>query len=347
MSVQIEKYENEHRFFLEMRRTADLTGVPLSSQDVTDDLLDLVEETFVTGLLSGMLPEIIDSVEVRIEPYYQQLPLVSKINVHLRARSEGVIAEFSQDFKTGRWSRTATRRLLQLREEGTLAKSETAYPIFVALPVSGSPGFDFPALQTPPIVDGTVEDVGCRELGPGKLDPYRPVLVNQRFLTDTSDACVGAGVNETGGATLGMIMRLPQPLPGTSTRIVTILTMWVPDQRHTGQLNQWTINPEALLEAAKFAELRGMGESVITVTHTHGFNTECGNCNSNADCPLAECSHVSLMDYQVLETLFPGKSALMPIAGRRLGTAGNRPVLEIHAWRGGKLRPIRWQHYLD
>jgi hypothetical protein len=53
------------------------------------------------------------------------------------------------------------------------------------------------------------------------------------------------------------------------------------------------------------------------------------------------------MDYQVLESLFPGKSTVMPIAGRRLGATGNRPVLEIHAWRGGQVRPIRWQQYLD
>jgi hypothetical protein len=56
---------------------------------------------------------------------------------------------------------------------------------------------------------------------------------------------------------------------------------------------------------------------------------------------------VSLLDYQVLETLFPSKSTVMPIAGRKLGTEGKRPVLEIHAWRGGEMRPIRWQRYVE
>ena len=55
----------------------------------------------------------------------------------------------------------------------------------------------------------------------------------------------------------------------------------------------------------------------------------------------------SLQDYQLLESLFPSKSTLMPIAGRKLGEPGRRPVLQIHAWRGGQMQPIPWQEYTD
>ena len=95
------------------------------------------------------------------------------------------------------------------------------------------------------------------------------------------------------------------------------------------------------------ADLRGLGETVVTVVHSHGWSTECGKCNENANCPLAECTLVSLSDYQVLETLFPGKGTVMPIVGRRLGAPGKQPVLALHAWRGGEMRPLRFQRYAD
>jgi len=59
------------------------------------------------------------------------------------------------------------------------------------------------------------------------------------------------------------------------------------------------------------------------------------------------CTEVSLDDYQVLESMLPGKATLMPIAGRKLGAPGRRPVLEIHAWNGGKMLPIAWQRYAE
>jgi hypothetical protein len=86
---------------------------------------------------------------------------------------------------------------------------------------------------------------------------------------------------------------------------------------------------------------------VLTVVHSHGWSTECGKCNENAACPLAECTLVSHSDYQVLETLFPGKSTVMPIVGRKLGAPGKQPVLAMHAWRGGEMRPLRFQRYAD
>jgi hypothetical protein len=60
---------------------------------------------------------------------------------------------------------------------------------------------------------------------------------------------------------------------------------------------------------------------------------------------LAEC-YPSLLDYE-LESLFPTKALLLPIAGRKLGAPGRRPILQIHAWDGGEMKPIRWQTYDD
>jgi hypothetical protein len=237
--------------------------------------------------------------------------------------------------------------VLQLREEGTLGENESAYRMLVALPTSKAGEIEPPVLQPPPIVDGTLEQLGVRELGMGEFVSDRPILINQRLETDSVAACVAAGARETGGAALGLFLRLPEPLPRTSTRIVTLLTTCLEDRRHAGKVNEWSISPQALAESEQIARMRGLGESVLTVIHTHGWSAECGKCNENANCPLAECSLVSLMDYQVLETLFPGKATVMPIAGRKLGAPGQQPVLEVHAWRGGEMRPMRWMRYVD
>ena len=93
-----------------------------------------------------------------------------------------------------------------------------------------------------------------------------------------------------------------------------------------------TFNPDALLEADEISRLRGMGESVLTAFHTHGWGTSCGNCNQSEACPLTPCTTLSVQDYELLATLFPAKSTLMPVAGRKLGAEGRHPVLEIHAW---------------
>ena len=89
----------------------------------------------------------------------------------------------------------------------------------------------------------------------------------------------------------------------------------------------------------------GSGERVLTVFHSHGWGTGCSECNQREQCALPECTLVSLDDYRVLETLFPSKATLLPIAGRKLGASGRRPVLEMHAWRGGSVRPIRWRTF--
>lgn len=339
--------ENNHNFSSELRRRADLDDVPLSTEDVTQSVADLVDEAYVDGVLADVLPPATDEVVATIEPVFKTAPLVDQIDIHLRAGRNGSSAEFRKQFTTGRWSRTRQQRLLQLRQEGTLAEGESAYHMLIGLPSSSGSHLRPPALQSPPIVDGTLEQFGFREFGEGEFVPDRPILVNHRMAEDAVNACLAAGARETGGTALGAIVRLSEPLPNTTTRIVTLLTTCLEDTRHAGKVNEWSISPEALAEGQQIADMRGMGESVMTVVHTHGFSTECGNCNENANCPLAECTHVSLLDYQVMETLFPGKSTLMPIAGRKLGAPGKRPVLEIHAWRGGEMRPVRWRRYRD
>jgi hypothetical protein len=106
-------------------------------------------------------------------------------------------------------------------------------------------------------------------------------------------------------------------------------------------------DPEAMAEAVELAELRGTGERPMTVFHSHGWGAGCGNCNQKAECALPSCEHVSLDDYQVIEAMFPSKTTVFPIAGRRLGAAGRRPVLAVHAWRGGRMASIPWLAYRD
>jgi hypothetical protein len=163
---------------------------------------------------------------------------------------------------------------------------------------------------------------------------------------DAVRRCEQFGTQETGAAVLGKIVRLPAPLPDTETRIVTVLSCAVDDNRHEGDAISFKLSVDALAQAAQMAELRGFGESVQCIYHTHGWKPECANCNEDAHCPLAE-ANPSLQDYQLMESLFPGKATLMPIVGRKLGEPSRHPVMQIHAWRGGQLRPIRWQAYSD
>jgi hypothetical protein len=338
--------ENTHLLTCELRRKPDINDPPVSSVDVTPDLAALIDEAYTHGVLADRLPVDVEQLRVRIEPHFSEAPRVESIDVHVATGDNGRAADFMQSFRAGPWNRSSQRRMLQLRQEGTLGEDENAFRMLLALP-SDRADFEPPLLQPPAIVDGTLEQFGICELGVGELIPDRPLLVNARAEQDALEDCLAKGSSETGGGGIGFNVRLKEPLPHTTTRIVQVLTAYLQDRRHSGKVNEWQISPEALAEAAEVCALRGMGERVMTVIHTHGFSTECGNCNSNANCPLAECTLVSLLDYQVLETLFPSKSTVMPIAGRKLGAEGKRPVLEIHAWRGGEMRPIRWQRYAD
>lgn len=335
------------RFMSELHRDSQPGGVPLSSVDVTADLADLLDEALVGSVLAGTLPEQPAAIHADIEPIFARDALVDRIRIRLRSGENRAAADHAVEFTGGRWNRTRHQRVRQLREEGTLGAEETAFHALVALPANGGPAFQPPPLQPPPFVDGSLEQFGVCSLGPGELTPDRPILINARLEADSIAACLGAGAQETGAAVLGALVRLPEPLPHTSTRIVTLLTTCIEDPRHTGQVNEWSISPDALAASAQIADLRGLGETVLTVVHSHGWSTECGKCNENAACPLAECTLVSSSDYQVLETLFPGKSTVMPIVGRKLGAPGKQPVLAMHAWRGGEMRPLRFQRYAD
>lgn len=335
------------QFNSEFHREATAEGIPLSSVNVTGDLPDLLDEAYVSALLAGALADWPERLQVSIEPTFARDAIVDRIRVRLRTGENGAAAEHTVEFSGGRWNRNRHKRLQQLRDEGTLAKDESAYHALVALPTQNPAPMESPLLQTPLIVDAPLERFGVRSLGEGELTPDRPVLINSRLEADSIAACLSAGARETGAAVLGAFVRLPEPLPHTSTRIVTLLTTCIEDPRHAGQINEWSISPEALAASAQVADLRGLGETVITVIHSHGWSTECGKCNENANCPLAECTLVSLSDYQVLETLFPGKGTVMPIVGRKLGAPGKQPVLALHAWRGGEMRPLRFQRYAD
>ena len=71
-----------------------------------------------------------------------------------------------------------------------------------------------------------------------------------------------AGAQEIGGATLGKMVRLPEPLPGTATPVVTVLTAGLTDPRHVGELGRFSFDPEALHEAVG-QELAELGLEVI------------------------------------------------------------------------------------
>lgn len=334
-------------FASELYRDSAATGVPLSSTDISEHLPDLLEEAWISGVLAGVLPETPDGLSARIEPVFARDAIVERIRVQLRSGRNGAAAEHVVEFSGGRWNRTRHQRLQQLREEGTLASDQTAFHTIVALPARDAPPVAAPVLQSPPIIEGTLEQFGVRNVQAGELTPDRPLLVNARLEAEALAACRAAGARETGAAVLGAFVRLPARLPNTSTCIVTILNAMIEDPRHVGQVNEWSISPEALDDSARIADLRGLGETVVTVVHSHGWSNDCGNCNENANCPLAECTLVSLSDYQVLDTLFPGKATVMPIVGRRLGAPPKQPVMAMHAWRGGEMRPLRYQRYTD
>jgi hypothetical protein len=338
--------ENRFNYVQEVRREPNLSGAPLHSAPAEQDVAELVDETFTRGLLAERLPLEPDTLEIHIEPTWLQEPIASSVEITLAARVNGSALRYTQQYRVGRWYRAAQQQTLCLREEGTLSQDETAYSLLLALRAEQPTPLKLGPFQTPQIVAQSLDDCGVAALGAGNLLADRPVLVNRQFAADVVRRCLEADTNETGGAVLGKIVRLDQPLPGTSTRIVTVVSASVDDRRHVGETHRFSFDPTALAAAAQIAQLRGLGETVQTVYHTHGWKKSCGNCNQHAECPLAE-SIPSLLDYQLIESLFPSKTTLMPIAGRKLGAPGRRPVLQIHGWRGGQLQPLTWQEYSD
>jgi hypothetical protein len=334
---------NAYTYYSELHSDANRWSVPLSVEDVTRDLGQLVEETYVRGLLAEELPWNMDQLDVEIAPSWSAEPMVKAVEVTLTTGSNGDRHRVSLTFDRGPWVRSAEHSVQKMRTEGALTENEQVYRLLAALNDGNtSKPLVPPTLVPPSIVDQPLSELGIARLGDGSLEPDRPVLVSKRLVEEVITQCESSGPTETGGAALGKNVRLLKPLPGTRTRIVTVLTAMVDDPRHTGDLTRFHISPEALIAADQIAALRGRGEFVITIVHTHGWG--CGDCNQKA-CLLAEC-FPSLQDYE-LESLFPTKALLLPIAGRMHGAPGQRPILQIHAWRGGELRPIRWQTYYD
>jgi hypothetical protein len=335
--------ENHYRYVNELRTRPDLSGSLLASEDVTGDVAELVEEAATNGVLNESLSAEAIQLRATVRPICRDNPIVEKLEIELSTNGNSVSpATFS--FSSGRWDRTAQRNLLQLREEGTVAKDQTVYQLLLALPHEEQIPINMPAFQPPTITTASLEECGVCSLASGQFTPDRPLLISSRLEQEAIQRCVEAGWQETGAAVVGRCVRLPKPLSGTTTSIVTILSALMFDPRHTGNSVKFDFHPAALVEAQRFCNLRGLGESVVTVFHTHGWG--CGDCNQKAECGLAEASP-SLQDYQLLETLFPGKNTLMPIAGRKFGADGRNPVLQVYAWRSGKMRPIRWSTYND
>jgi hypothetical protein len=321
-------------------------GAPIYRECVTDDLPGLAEEVYIRAVLAESIPR--DSCLVRAEIGFDfsEPPFLSGLHAMLAVRANGVLQTHSERVGLDRWSRTASAACLALIAEGKVAKDSPVYRAMSAVP-SQRPLvlLETPPIEQPAIVSRDVlGDCGVRQLGEGSLDPARPVLVNQRMLEDMLQRTEHAGQAETGGAVLGKMVRLQQPLPGTTSRIVTILAVALADGRHVGDHTSFRFSPDALAEAAQIAKIRNVGERVLTVWHSHGWGPNCSDCRKET-CPLPAAHQVSPDDYTLLTSLFSSKATLLPIAGRSQGTQIGRPIVCIHHWLGGIVRPLRWQHY--
>lgn len=328
----------------------DLAGRALHRESIQDDLAALIDETYVRGILAERLHLEAQRVSVTLTPVRESdlsLPGLQGISVRVTDDQGG---SFELVFRLGPWVRRAQELVPHLRKQGVLAENRHVY---LRLQARAEEHASLPRLflQAPEVRAGSLADLGLGAFsegedargGGGELDPARPLLVSATMLEEIRVFAEHSGVVETGGATLGSYLRLAQPLPGTTTRIVTVLTASFLDVRHRGAEQRFTFSPEAMAEAAQLAELRRRGERVVTAFHSHGWGTGCNRCHSNERCVLPVASEVSLDDYDVAERLFPGKATVLPIVGRKLGARGERPVLEVHAWLGGALRPLPWR----
>ena len=249
-----------YSFFMEIGTEPEPGGTMLHRESIQDDLGDLVDEVFVTAILADALPE--DPVELHVEvaPVWREEPWAEAVLVTACPRGDGSPA-FARRFETGRWMRRAQGIALRLESEEAIPKGATAYVYLLAERSATAVDTRLPALLPPFVEEQSLEDLGVMELGGGSLCPDRPILVNQRMVDEILDHTERAGSSETGGGTLGKMIRLPEPLPDTTTRVVTVLTASLTDDRHVGELARFTFDPEALHEAARIADLRGRGEA--------------------------------------------------------------------------------------
>ncbi len=277
----------QYEFVSELRRSADLHGVPLYSETITADIVELIEEVYTRAVLSETLPLEIDTLAADIQPIWQSEPLVAGIRVTLSVRGNGAEITSSDDFARGRWVRTAKTVAVKLCAGGHLSRRAGRASPAAGAEAAQSTGVADSTAPAPVVYRSVTRRLRRAQLGAGGLVAERPVLVNQRLVADAIRCCEQAGTAETGGAVLGKIIRLSSPLPGTTTRLVTLLTSIVEDPRHLGAPLSFTFSLEGLAEAAIYGELRGFHETVETVFHTHGWQTSCGNCNQNAQLPAA------------------------------------------------------------
>jgi len=344
-------YEFSRELFVLVPGAGDekVSSSPVHHDVITTDLSDLVEETFVRGVLAEKLDPEPESVSVDITPVWRVEPFVERVRVEVRTTNGKARGEHTIEFARGRWTRGTEPAVHRLREEGVVEPEQQVFLRVLAVNGQDDTSLYLPPLQAPEIYDQSLADLGVRRLLEGSVDPERPVLVNQRAVDEILELTVKNGTSETGGGMLGKIVRLPEPLDGASTRIVTVLTTGVPDERHVGTPGRLDFNPQALIDAAQIATARDLGEVVLTAYHSHGWweGAGCDQCphQYRSTCVLPECSALSPDDYQVLDSLFPSKATLMPVAGIRQGAPVQSPVLEIHAWSGGTMSPVAWRAY--
>ncbi|MGA2799233.1 MAG: hypothetical protein ABSE63_16760 [Thermoguttaceae bacterium] len=320
--------------------------IPLHSRCVTGDLADLVEESFIRGILSEALPLEYSTLHAEIQPIWATQPYVRELEVTVTVESSHGPHAYTQRFGAGRWVRVAELVRQVLIQQGTISENTPVYRALIGLPHGRTTVVETPPLEPPPIAYQSLENYGVKKLGAGVLDLRRPVLINSRMIADIVDRTEKSGTNEAGGAVLGKIVRLDEPLPGATTRIVTILAVGLSDDRHLGGPATFHFSPEALAAAAEIAQVRGQGEAVLTAWHSHGWSEKCIDCRKDT-CPLPSVEQVSPEDYQVLESLFSSKATLMPIAGRQAGIPLQRPVVMVHHWCGGLMHPLNWREYED
>lgn len=332
--------------YLELRATNSLEGALLHRECVTGDVAELAEETYVRGVLADRLPEHCELLRAEIKARWSVEPLIRELEVSITAETQQGPQSYTQNFTSGRWVRTAEAARRTLVVEGVAADDATVYRALVGAPPRRPVPAEIPTPPAPRIADQSLEEYGVRRLGDGTLSPERPVLINRRMIADIIRRTELAGTDETGGAVLGKILRLKECLPGTSTRVVTVLSAALSDGRHVGGPASLRYSPDALAEAARIAELRDQQEVVVTAWHSHGWSAECSRCRKET-CALPNVTHVSSDDYQVLESLFSSKATLMPIAGRSAGQQGEHPTVMVHHWCNGAMRPLRWQEYED
>jgi len=327
--------------YLQLFGSDDFRQAALCVENVTGDVRELILQTYMRGILSGELPlHETAPLQVEFRPrWLRQEPVVEGIEIELVAGAGGPTCR--RTYRNGRWRRRAEIHARQLRAQGQLDEQQVAYQLLVAVSANGrSDELQPPVLEVPPIEDRTWEEAGLLRLGTGALKPDRPILVSRRMEADVAQRTREAGVSESGGAVLGRYVRLPEPLPGTTTRIVTVLAASVCDARHEGSPSRWKISPDALAEAAQLAEISG--QRVMTIWHSHGFCDK--PCDKSPQCPLVGPAFFSSDDYDVAERLLPSKATVMPICGK--DPAQPDPMLVIHGWEDG-MQPLPWMRYDD